>query len=311
VKRGATSVIVVITVCVPDESARDGLQPLPDQVRVLVWDGRGELPDGAADTEFLLGGYMAAPQDVFAALPKLRVLQLMSAGFEVWLPHLPDGVVLCNGRGIHGRATAELAVAGILALVRQLPLFLAQQAERRWDEKRTEDLDGKRVLVLGAGDIGTHIARALEVFGAATTFVGRTAREGVRPLADLAALLPETDVLAVAVPLNDQTRGLVDAAALAALPDGAIVANVARGAVVDTEALTVETGSGRLRAFLDVTEPEPLPADHPLWTTPGVVITPHVGGGTHGWQRRAYALVRGQLERYAAGEQLQNVIERS
>ena len=301
--------MVVITVCVPDEAARDGLHPIPDEVRVLVWDGRGAPPDGVADTEFLLGGYMAAPEDVFAALPALRVVQLMSAGFEVWLPHLPAGVTLCNGRGIHGRATAELAVAGILALVRQLPLFLTQQAERRWAEKRTEDLDRKRVLVLGAGDIGTHIARALEVFGTTTTYVARSARDGVRALADLPALLPETDILAVAVPLNEQTRGLVDAAALAALPDGAIVANVARGAIVDTAALTTETAAGRLRAFLDVTEPEPLPADHPLWTTPGVVITPHVGGGTHGWQRRAYALVRSQIERYLAGEPLQNVVE--
>lgn len=297
--------------CVPDESARDGLQPLPDDVRVVVWDGRGAPPEAAGEIEFLLGGYMAAPQDVFAALPAVRVVQLMSAGFEVWLPHVPDGVVLCNGRGIHGRATAELAVAGILALVRQLPLFLAQQAERRWQEERTEDLDGKRVLVLGAGDIGSHVARALEVFGTSTTFVARTERDGVRPIGELPQLLPETDILAVAVPLNDQTRGLLDAAALAALPDGAIVANVARGAVVDTEALTAETGSGRLRAFLDVTEPEPLPADHPLWTAPGVVITPHVGGGTFGWQRRAYALVRAQVERYVAGEPLQNVVERA
>ncbi len=299
---------MVITVCVPDESARDGLQPLPDEVRVRVWDGQGAPPEGVADTEFLLGGYMAAPQDVFAALPALRVVQLMSAGFEVWLPHLPDGVTLCNGRGIHGRATAELAVAGILALVRQLPLFLAQQAERRWEERRTEDLDGKRVLVLGAGDIGTHIGRALEVFGTTTTYVARTGREGVRAIAELPGLLPETDILAIAVPLNDATRGLLDAAALAALPDGAIVANVARGPIVDTDALTAETGRGRLRAFLDVTEPEPLPAEHPLWSTPGVVITPHVGGGTHGWQRRAYALVRGQLERYVAGEPLENVV---
>lgn len=301
----------VITVCVPSESARDQLAPVPDGVRLLVWDGKSPAPEGIEDTDFLLAGYMGAPDDMLAALPKVKVVQLMSAGFEVWLPHLPDGVVLCNGRGVHGRATAELAVAGILAIVRQLPKFLGEQAAHRWTQDDSEDLDGKRVLVLGAGDIGSYIARALEVFGATTTYVARAARAGVHAVGELPVLLPGADVLAIAVPLNDQTRGLIDADALALLPDGAIVANVARGPIVDTDALLAETTSGRLRAFLDVTDPEPLPRDHPLWDVPGVVITPHVGGGTHGWQRRAYRLVREQIERFASGEQLQNVVERN
>lgn len=301
----------VITVCVPSESARDQLAPVPDGVRLVVWDGKSPAPEGIEDTDFLLAGYMGAPDDMLAALPKVKVVQLMSAGFEVWLPHLPDGVVLCNGRGVHGRATAELAVAGILAIVRQLPKFLGEQVAHRWTQDDSEDLDGKRVLVLGAGDIGSYIARALEVFGATTTYVARTARAGVHAVGELPVLLPDADVLAIAVPLNDQTRGLIDADALALLPDGAIVANVARGPIVDTDALLAETTSGRLRAFLDVTDPEPLPRDHPLWDVPGVVITPHVGGGTHGWQRRAYRLVREQIERFASGEQLQNMVERN
>jgi phosphoglycerate dehydrogenase-like enzyme len=305
-----TSVNRVITVCVPSESARDEIAPVPDGVRMLVWDGKSPAPDGIEDTDFVLAGYMGAPDQMLAALPRVKVVQLMSAGFDVWLPHVPEDVVLCNGRGIHGRATAELAVTGILAIVRQLPKFVGEQAAHRWTQENSEDLDEKKVLVLGAGDIGGYIARALEVFGATITYVARTARDGVHAIDELPDLLPDADILAIAVPLNAQTRGLIDAAALAELPDGAIVANVARGPIIDTDALVAETSSGRLRAFLDVTDPEPLPADHPLWDIANVVITPHVGGGTHGWQRRAYRLVREQIERFAAGEQLINVVAR-
>ncbi len=298
----------MITVCVPSESSRDQIEPVPDGVRMLVWSGEGAAPDGIEDTEFLLGGYMAGPDELFSALPNLKVVQLLSAGVERWVQHIPEGVTLCNGRGVHGSATAELAVTGILAIIRRLPTFLTEQAAHRWTEQHTEDLDGKRVLVLGAGDIGQHIGDALAVFGAEVTYVARTARDGVRGIAELPDLLPEVDILAVALPLTDETTGLVDAEALAALPDHAIVANVARGAIVDTEALTAEASAGRLRAFLDVTEPEPLPAEHPLWDAPDVIITPHVGGGTDGWQRRGYRLVREQIERYAAGETLHNVV---
>ena len=300
----------VISVCLPSESASDQIAPLPDDVRVLVWDGEGPAPEGIGETRFLLGGYMAGPvaESALAVMPHLEVIQLLSAGVERWLPMVPEGVTLCNGRGVHGPATAELAVAGILAVLRQLPMFLTEQAAGRWTERHTEDLDGKRLLVLGAGDIGKHVAAALEVFGAVTTYVGRTARDGVRGVDELPALLPEADILAVAIPMTEQTQGLVDAHALAALPDGAIVANVARGPIVDTDALVAELRSGRLRAFLDVTDPEPLPADHPLWHAGNVVITPHVGGGTSGWQRRGYRLVREQIERFVAGEPLQNVV---
>jgi phosphoglycerate dehydrogenase-like enzyme len=300
----------VLTVCVPSESSREQITPLPDGVRVLVWNGKDDAPEGIEQTRFLLGGYMAGPvaEPVLGAMPNLEVIQLLSAGVEQWLPLVPPGVTLCNGRGVHGPATAELAIAGILAVVRQLPMFLAEQAAARWTERRTEDLDGKRLLMLGAGDIGQHIAAALEVFGAVTTYVGRTARDGVHGVDELPALLTETDILAVAIPMTDRTRGLIDAKALAALPDGAIVANVARGPIIDTDALVAELRAGRLRAFLDVTDPEPLPEDHPLWHAGDVVITPHVGGGTTGWQRRGYRLVREQIERFVAGEPLVNVV---
>jgi phosphoglycerate dehydrogenase-like enzyme len=303
-------VVRVITVCVPSPADRDALEPLPDGVRVLVWSGKDDPPDGIADTEFLLGGYMGGPvaESVLASLPRLRVIQLLSAGVERWLPLVPDGVTLCNGRGVHGAGTAELAVAGVLALVRRLPHFLGEQAASRWSPEATDDVDGKRLLILGAGDIARRVAAALEVFGAQTTFVGRTAREGVHGISELPELLPKADIVVVAVPETDATRGLVDADFLAALPDGAILVNIARGRIVHTDALIAELEAGRLSAFLDVTDPEPLPEDHPLWHVPNVIITPHVGGGTHGWERRGYRLVREQIERFAAGQPLENVV---
>jgi phosphoglycerate dehydrogenase-like enzyme len=241
-------------------------------------------------------------------MPRLRVIQLLSAGVDLWRPVVPDGIVLCNGRGVHGRSTAELAVTGILMLLRQMPRMLASQHEHVWAPETAESLDGKRLLVLGSGDIGNRAAAAMEVFGAETTRVARTARDDVHGIDELPKLLPEADIVLVSVPLTEQTRGLLDADALAALPDGAIVANIARGPIIDTEALCDELETGRLRACLDVTAPEPLPPDHRLWTYPNVIITPHVGGGTANWSRRGYQLVREQLERYMAGEALHNVI---
>jgi phosphoglycerate dehydrogenase-like enzyme len=297
-------------VCVPTEDERQLLGNVPGGGEVVVWDGAGSPPADAAEVDFLVGNYGGRPPEAtaLAALPRLRVIQLLSAGVEPWLPLVPDGVVLCNGRGVHGGSTAELAVAGLLSLLRRLPEFAAAQRRGEWAPAEADDLDRAPILVLGAGDIARRVAAALRVFDASVTLVGRTAREDVRTLADLPELLPACRAVVVTLPLTGQTRGLVDAAFLAALPDGAVVVNVARGALVDTDALVAELRSGRLSAFLDVTDPEPLPPGSPLWTAPNVLITPHVGGGTSGWRRRGYQLVREQLGRYAAGEPLVNVI---
>ncbi len=302
------------TVSVPTEDGRrelaglDGADALPEDVHVLVWDGSGEAPDGAQDIELFVGLYNAPPpsRETFDALPKLKVIQLLSAGVEPWLPVVPDGVELCNGRGIHGGSTAELAVAGLLALLRRLPHSWRAQERHEWDRVPARGLDGRRVLVLGAGDIGDRVAATARIFDADVTVVARRSRDGVRALDELPQLLPQQDVVVVALPQTPQTAGLVDADFLAALPDGAVVVNVARGGIVDTDALLAELTSRRLHAFLDVTDPEPLPADHPLWDAPNLLLTPHVGGGTAGWDRRAYRLVAAQVRRLVAGEPLEN-----
>jgi phosphoglycerate dehydrogenase-like enzyme len=295
----------VITACVPSEAERDLLG-----APAVIWNGAGSPPEGIEGVEFFVPPYMPSALDgaVLTAMPRLQVVQLLSAGFERWLPILPPGVVLCNGRGVHGASTAELAVGGLISILRELPRLLDQQRAHEWHPQMTEGLDGRRVLVLGSGDIGRRVATAVAAFGAVPTLVGRTAREDVRELGDLPALLPDQDAVVLALPLTPDTQHLVDAAFLAALPDGAILVNVARGPVVDTDALVAEVGSGRLRAFLDVTDPEPLPADHPLWGAPNVLISPHTGGGTLGWQERGYALIRDQYARFLAGEPLVNVV---
>lgn len=299
----------MITVSVPSREGAELLGEVPD-TEVVVWDGTGSPPDGAERIELFVGQYGSPPPDggVFAALPSLKAIQLLSAGVEPWLPVVPDGVLLCNGRGVHGASTAELAVAGMLASLRELPRFFAAQASHEWSRHDADGLDGRQVLILGAGDIGARVAAAVRAFDAQATLIARRPRDGVRGMADLASLLPSADVVVIALPHTPETDGLVDADFLAALPDGALLVNVARGSIVVTDALLAELRSRRLRAFLDVTDPEPLPADHPLWDAPNLLLTPHVGGGTRGWQRRGYQLVREQIGRLAAGEELANQV---
>ena len=301
----------MITVCLPSDAAVAEVGDI-DGVRVVVWDGRSEPPADLAAVEFLVGRYASAPPDRTAleALPALRVVQLTSAGVEPWLDRVPDGVTLCSGRGVHGASTAELAVAGLIAVVRDLPHYVHAQRAGEWAPRSTRSLSGMRVAVLGAGDIGNRVATALRAFDADVTLYARTARDGVRALADLTggsgADLGRTDAVVIALPATAETARLVDARFLSALPDGAAIVNVARGAIVDTDALLAELTARRLHAFLDVTDPEPLPAGHALWSAPNLLLTPHVGGGTAGWERRAYALVREQILRFQRGEPLLN-----
>lgn len=281
---------------------------LLDDLDVFVWDEPRPPPRDDVVVWAPVYGPAHAPEhvrDMLSIAPAVRVVQLMSAGVDPWPSMIPDGVTLCSGKTIHGGSTAEMAIALTLALIRELPRCAEQQARHEWDRFRPNSLAGKRVLVLGTGDIGNRVIDTLETLDARVTGVSRT---GEVTLDDAPALLPQTDVVIVALPLTAATTGLIDAKWLAALPDGAIVVNVARGPIVDTDALVAELATGRLRAGLDVTDPEPLPADHPLWSQPGVIITPHVGGGALGWQHRAAKLLREQIDRLDRGEQPRYVV---
>lgn len=304
-----------VVVSVPEASYAAGLAGI-EGVEVLTWDLARPHPRGA-ELRLVVPPYQTGFRvgDSLRGLQRLEVVQLLTAGYEQVLPDVPDGVTLCNASGVHDASTAELAVALTLASMRRIPEFHAAQAESAWADARIwPALADRNVLLVGYGRIGQAIARRLAPFEVRVTAVATTAREGdglvdrVAAIDELAELVATHDVLIVIVPLTQHTRGLVDAPLLAAMPDGAIVVNVARGPVVDTEALQAECASGRLRAAIDVTDPEPLPSGHPLWTTPGVLITPHVGGATTAMMPRAIRLLRSQVEALRDGVDLVNVV---
>ncbi|WP_433264269.1 2-hydroxyacid dehydrogenase [Actinosynnema sp. CS-041913] len=300
---------MTLTVLVPDEL---GIRVLSDVegVRAVRYSADAELPPEASHAEVLVPKFLhnTDPREFFGRLPKLRLVQLLSAGAERFIGTVPDGVRLSTCRGAHGGSTAEWAIGALLAIYRDFPAFDQARRERRWDYHLTETLQDKKVLVVGAGDLGEQFRRRLEPFDATATLVGRTARDGVHGMDELPELLGGFDAVLVVVPLTAETSGMVDAGFLARMKDGAILVNAARGPVVDTDALVAELVSGRLRAALDVTEPEPLPADHPLWTAPGLFLTPHVAGSCTGHAERAYAVVASEVARFARGEEPRNLV---
>lgn len=283
---------------------------VPPGLTVAVWRSGLPQPTDIADVEFYVPEYMG-PTTVLEAMTQmstLRVVQTLTAGFDHVLPHLPLGVTLCNAAGVHDASTAELAVGLIIASLRGFPGFVRAQDHGAWLHARHDSLADRRVLLLGVGAVGSAIARRLAPFEVELTPVGRTARAGVRGVDELPALLPEAEVVVLAVPYTERTHRMVDRSFLAHMRDGALLVNVSRGPVVDTEALVTELQSGRLRAALDVTDPEPLPADHALWQAPNVLISPHVGGDTTAFLPRAWRLIQRQLDAFAAGDGLTNVV---
>jgi phosphoglycerate dehydrogenase-like enzyme len=302
---------VSVKAWIPHEIGRSLIGELPANTTVEVFAGDdSSLPSDPATVEFWTPPFLSTADTsrMLEKMPQLRVVQLMSAGADAWVSRIPPGVTLCDARGVHDSSTSEWVVAAMLAYLRNFPAFVRAQQRRHWAYGPTDELAGKRVLIVGAGSIGAAIARRLEPFEVSLTLVARTARDGVHGVDELPRLLPHADVVVLVVPLTPDTAGLVDAAFLAAMPDGALLVNAARGPVVDTDALTAELSTGRIAAAVDVTSPEPLPADHPLWDMPNLLLTPHVGGSVQGFPPRAYRLIGEQLRRFAAGQPLENVV---
>ncbi|QKZ16149.1 NAD(P)-dependent oxidoreductase [Streptomyces chartreusis] len=299
------------TVCVPDRDRAAALLEAKAAVEdVMVWDGTGPAPAGISRTTFLVAPYRATALEPgqLALMPGLRTIQLLSAGYEAWEAVVPTGVKLCTGRGVHGSSTAELAIAGVLMHLHRHPELLDQQKRAEWRVQPRSSCSGLSVAVIGPGDIGRTIAEVLAVLGAEVSLVGRRPGPGVVGPEELASLLPEQDVVVLATPLTAETRRMVNRDFLHRLRPGCIVVNVARGQIVDTDAVTEALKAGHIRAVLDVTDPEPLPKEHPLWAAPGLILTPHVGGGAEGWTERADALVRDQLNSLATGAELRNLV---
>ena len=288
----------------------DVVSRLPAGVTADVYDNEAEPPTTLAEVEFYVAPYTFdhAPLRLIERMPALRVVQTQTAGYEHVLPYLPDGVTLCNAGGVHDASTAELAVTLILASLRGIPTFVRAQDSQEWRYGWYDALADRTVLIVGYGGVGRAVDRRLAGFEVSVLRVARHARDGVAAMSELSTLRPRADVVVLCVPLTDDTRGLVDAGFLARMRDGALLVNVARGPVVDTDALLSEVRGGRLRAAVDVTDPEPPPPGHPLWSTPGLLLSPHVGGSSSAFRPRVERVIVEQVHRYVAGEPLEYVV---
>ena len=306
---------LINTVTFPDASLLEAVGPLPSGLQAGVWDLQGP-PRGiaAADIEAVILPYAAGTDwGALKDLPRLKLVHTQSTGYD-GLPELvgPD-VAVVSAAGVHAAATAELAVGLTLASLRGVDQMVRDQPKAVWNSVRRQSLADSRVLLVGVGGIGREIARRLQPFEVELTRVGNTARvdaEGqVHGADELTALAAKCDDMIVITPLNDSTHQLIDAGVLAAMPDGALLVNAARGVVVDTDALLAELASGRLRAALDVTDPEPLPAGHPLWGAPNLLLTPHLAGTVPATRARVEATVLQQLQRVLDGERLLDLVD--
>lgn len=299
-----------VVASLPTAALRERLGELPG-ITTTIWDLTGPPP--AARLDLVVPPYMSWPVLLRSlSVVRVRAVQSQSIGFDGVAAVLPPGVTFCNAAGVHEASTAELAVGLIIADRRELAEMVRAQARRGWDHRRTAALTDSRVLVIGQGGVGRAIVARLAPFEVTVVRVASTGRHDadgpVHGVADLPGLLPDVDVVVLAVPLTATTTGLVDTVFLASMKPGALLVNVARGPVVDTVGLVTAVRAGHVRAALDVTDPEPLPHDHPLWTLPGVIITPHLGGNTDAMAPRVAALVRRQLEALRDGRPLRNVV---
>lgn len=286
---------------------------MPEESRAVLWDP-STAPRDWQEVEFWVPPFVG--YDFAAAmnlLPRLRVIQLMTSGYDHLLPHLhrlPDDVALCTARGIHDAAVSEWVIAAMLAMQRGLPAFIDNARLGIVARAETETLDGSRVLIVGYGAIGRALEDRLRGFDVDLIRLSRRPGDGIRGSEDLAALLPTTDILVLLAPLTPQTRGMIDAEALKLLPDNALVINAARGEIVNQEALVAEVSRGRLRAALDVTTPDLLPQGSPLLGMPGILYTPHMAGTTRKTLPRVFDFVTAQARRHFAGGSLENVVPR-
>jgi phosphoglycerate dehydrogenase-like enzyme len=277
----------------------------PAGVEVVLLDDELDLET----VDFLIPSHAdKAALEALPGLTNVAVVQTISAGTDWVEKRVPPQATLCNARGTRDRPVAEWVMGALLGASSRT---LEGATATSWSTLELEDLESWTVLIVGMGSIGRQVGAFLEPFGSRVVGVASRARDDLHGIDELPALLPSADAVVVLAPLTDDTRGLIGAAELAAMRDGALLVNAARGAVVDTDALVAEVTSNRLRAVLDVTDPEPLPDGHPLWTAPGVLsITPHMAGDSPLGHRRAIDLAARQIARWLAGEELESVVPR-
>ena len=298
-----------MNVWLPDHPAADSIGALPSSVSLNVIPAKGALPEDFGRVEFLVPPFGA--RRVIEALPRLgalRVVQVDSAGVDWIAPSIPQGVTLCSARGTRDAPVAEWVVSAILDNYKGLARFRQQQEQAQWTPRMPRELAGSKALIVGYGSIGRAVEERLRPFGVEVTGVASRPRGDVHGVEAIDELLPDADIVIVLLPDTPETRGLIGKQRLARLKTGALLVNAGRGTVVDTEGLIDELEAGRLDAALDVTDPEPLPPDSPLWTLPNVLITPHIAGDSPAADQRVYELVGDQIRRHVEGQPLVNVV---
>jgi len=271
---------------------------LPGADALLVWD-------------FTIGDAVRAS---WSAADRLRWVHTASAGVDrlIFDEMVASDVVITNSRGVFDTAMAEYVLGLVLAFAKDLPRTLRLQERRDWRHRETETIAGRTAVVVGGGPIGAAIAALLGAVGMRVRLVGRRARSGVHAAEELPRLLGDTDYLVLAAPLTEQTRGMANAATLDLLPPHARLINVGRGALVVEDDVVAALRAGRLAgAALDVFATEPLPADSPLWTLPGMIVSPHMSGDAVGWRESLVGLFTDNLARYRAGQPLRNVVDKT
>lgn len=300
-----------VRITVPSTEHRDRLGDLGSDVTVDVWGFDGPPPAGHIDLAVRPYRFGTTGLE-YASGDQVSAIQGQALGYDDIADQLPAGVRYCNAVGVHEESTAELAVALTLASQRSLDDFARAHATGAWLAGEYDSLLDSRVLLIGYGGIGRAVARRLSGFGVTIDAVARSAREvegrWVRAMEDLDELVPRADVIIAAVPYGSSTHGLIDDDFCTAMKPGALLVNVARGKVADTDAITRHAQSGHIRLALDVVDPEPLPSDHRLWSTPGVLIAPHVGGSTVTMHRRIDAIVADQVVRIREGRELAHLV---
>ena len=283
---------------------------VPDGIRRFSSENLPLESSDLSEITFYVPTYMGGKNalEFVHDMPNLKILQMLNAGYDDALPYLRPEITLCNGRGIHDASTAELAVGMTIASLRGFPAFVRDQDRGEWNHSQYRSINDRKVGIVGFGSIGKMIARNLSGFNVDVVGFSRSGADGSLPMERFDEQLPSLDVVILILPLTQDSKGLFDARRLSLLKDGALLVNVARGPIIDTDALIVELNSGRITAALDVTDPEPLPKEHPLWSAKGVFIAPHVGGNTSAFEPRARRLIESQLSKLASGIRLENIV---
>ena len=266
-----------------------------------------------AEITFFVAPYLGGRDGMEYAnrMPSLKVLQLLTAGYESALDYVRPEVTLCNGRGIHDASTAELAIGLAIASLRGIPEFVRNQEKGEWTAGRYKSINDRKIGIVGFGAIGQNIAKILAGFDVEILAFSRSGRDGAIKMTEFDAQLPTLDIVILILPLDESSYHLFDSRRFGLMKDGALLVNVARGGIVDTDALLAALKTGRITAAVDVTDPEPLPAGHPLWKAPGILIAPHVGGNSTAFEPRGKKLIEQQLNRLVVGNELENIIVRA